>query len=88
MIFTIQNIKAQNGDSDPIPQEKVFFYLDVDELPRFNDTNVLEYIYKNIKYPDQIDIQGTVIVSFVVTKNGTVDNIKLEKNLYLNAMNK
>ena len=60
----------------------MFFYLDVDELPRFNKGNVFEYIYSNIEYPDQIDIQGKIIVSFIITKEGKVENVKLEKMLF------
>jgi protein TonB len=62
----------------------VLLYLEVDELPKFQtgdfDT-ALEYIYSNIKYPSEIDVQGKVIVSFVVTKCGRIEQIKIEKKL-------
>lgn len=80
--FMIFNIWYLNDNPLPQSQEEVFFYLDVDELPRFNKGNVFEYIYSNIEYPDQIDIQGKIIVSFIITKEGKVENVKLEKMLF------
>jgi outer membrane biosynthesis protein TonB len=41
----------------------------------------LEFIYKNLKWPNGFDGQGTVIVSFIVKKNGDICNIKIEKGL-------
>ena len=86
--FIIFNIWNLNDNSLTQSEEKIFFYLDVDELPQFNKGNVFEYIYNNIEYPDQIDIQGKVIVSFIINKEGKVEDVKLEKNFSLNAMSK
>lgn len=43
-----------------------------------------KYLIENIKYPEQAmkqGIQGTVYVSFVVEKDGTVSNVKLLKGI-------
>ena len=59
-------------------------YIDVDELPKFQSEKfktVLEYMYSKIDYPWQFDGQGKVIVSFVVTKYGCVEQVKIEKSL-------
>ena len=80
--FIIFNIWNLNDNSLTQSEEKIFFYLDVDELPQFNKGNVFEYIYNNIEYPDQIDIQGKVIVSFIINKEGKVEDVKLEKKLF------
>jgi len=38
-----------------------------------------KFLDKNLKWPDQIDGQGRVIVSFVVEKDGHLTNIKIAK---------
>lgn len=43
--FIIFNIWNLNDNSLTQSEEKIFFYLDVDELPQFNKGNVFEYIY-------------------------------------------
>lgn len=76
---------AQNNFSDTcLFDDNSVLYLEVDELPKFqsNDFNtVMEYVYSNIKYPTQIDVRGKVIASFVITKCGEIEQIKIEKNL-------
>lgn len=81
-LFLIFCIWKPNNNQLPQSSEDVFFYLDVDELPQFSEGNVYEYIYNNIEYPDQIDIQGKIIVSFVITKEGNIEHVKLEKRLF------
>ena len=68
-----------------LTNKNTFLYLEVDELPHFQSdvfNTVMEYIYSNIEYPSQIDLQGSIIVSFVVTKFGDIANIKIEKTLF------
>jgi periplasmic protein TonB len=64
--------------------EPVFLYLNVDKIPRFpGGVNALSaFLSKNLKYPDKaIDVQGTVLLSFVVLKNGRISNLIIEKSL-------
>jgi TonB family protein len=64
-----------NGITDDPP----VLYLYTDKLPRFNYEGGLDkYIYSNIILP-KVDVEGTVIVSFIVTKKGKVENIKIER---------
>jgi protein TonB len=38
---------------------------------------------QNLKWPDNTeDVQGTVLISFVVLKNGNLSEVKIEKSLY------
>lgn len=44
------------------------------------DQKMLEFIYENICYPDSArenGIEGTVVISFVVEKDGTISNPKI-----------
>ncbi len=75
---------CQTSSTDTCANKKdLFLYLNVDELPSFKYENMtaMEYIYKNLKWPNEFDGQGTVIVSFIVKKDGNVCNIKIEKSL-------
>ena len=41
---------------------------------------MMEFISNNIKFPkecSEIDIQGTVYITFIVKKNGTLDDKKI-----------
>lgn len=45
---------------------------------------MLEHIYGNLKYPDKAKengIEGTVIIQFVIKKDGSLDNINLVRDL-------
>lgn len=72
------------GANTCVYSDSTILYIEVDELPKFQSHNyntALEYIYSNMQYPSDIDVQGKVIVSFVVTKNGKIEKIKIEKKL-------
>ena len=61
---------------------KPILYLYADKLPTFEyDGGVKKYIYSNLKWPYQADVEGHVLVSFVIKKDGNVGNIKIEKGL-------
>lgn len=71
----------------------------VEEMPRFPgcesidgntvekkgcaDKKMLEFIYKNIKYPSlarENGVEGTVVISFVVEKDGSITGIKIVRD--------
>jgi len=64
-------------------KEKPILYLYVDTPPIFqgDNLNFRKFINNNIKWPNEFDGQGTVLLSFIITKNGDVSNIKIEKSL-------
>jgi protein TonB len=70
---------SQKADSISLPIP----YLFVDEMPRYEGGNksVKEFIEYNIQWPGEFDGQGTVLVSFVVTKDGKMEKIIIEKGL-------
>lgn len=72
----------------------------VDEMPRFPgceemeasqqekkmcaDRKMLEYIYQNIKYPEEAkveEISGKVVASFIVKSSGQVDEINIRRDI-------
>ncbi len=85
----------------PPPEEEIFVV--VEQMPMFpgceHESNIdarkecsskklLEFIYKNIKYPPiakENGIQGTVVLKFVVDENGKVGNIMIVKEIGANC---
>ncbi len=66
--------------------EKDVFVV-VEEMPVYPGGNgaLLEFINQNISYPEEakrLNIQGKVIVSFIVTKEGNVSGIKVERGVH------
>ena len=66
------------------PNDKREIYVAVEQLPVFpgGEKAMLEYINKNVKYPQEAakkGIKGQVMVTFVVMANGKLSNIKVEK---------
>ena len=81
LIFTFDQVHAIQKDKNIYSQEP-YLYLNVDKLPRFKykNMNVTDYLYSKMEWPNDLDGQFSMIVSFVVTKDGRVDNVKVEKS--------
>lgn len=50
-----------------------------EERKNCSDKKMLAFIYKNVKYPSlarENGVEGTVVISFVIEKNGAISNIK------------
>ncbi len=86
----------------PPPEEEEIFVV-VEQMPNFpgcedvsdesakkecSNQKLLEFIYKNIKYPavaKDNSIEGTVVLKFVVDENGKVGNIQILKDIGANC---
>jgi TonB family protein len=58
--------------------------MNIDELKKCSQENLLKFIYTNIKYPKvarNAAVQGQVIVKFVVEKDGTLSNIEVIRDI-------
>ena len=66
---------------EEIPEESIFMM--VEQMPSFpgGDKELMKYLSENIKYPSEYDIQGTVIIRFVVDENGDVKDITIMRSL-------
>ncbi|MBN2350038.1 MAG: energy transducer TonB [Bacteroidales bacterium] len=70
-----------NEEEDSSPEEQVFFI--VEEMPKFRNGDInsfIEYIQKNITYPEEAaesGIEGRVFVQFIVDSTGEVVNAKI-----------
>jgi len=74
---TIQTSNTQKEDS---------VFNVVEKMPLFNGGNegLYSYLGKNIKYPDEAKIkgvQGTVYVTFIIEKDGSVSHVKILRGI-------
>lgn len=77
-----------NAEEQYVPQEmqEGEVYDMVDEMPVFPGgmTALLKYVSETIQYPDvakKESIQGRVIVTFIVDKEGTIKNAKVMRGI-------
>jgi len=66
-----------------VEENKVF--TAVEQMPQFpgGDADLMKYISKNLKYPPvamENNIQGRVVVQFVVTKTGKIGEVKVARS--------
>ena len=80
-----EQVQVQAEDEDTLENgEQVFRVVEV--MPKFpgGDAELLKFIAKNVKYPQESQDkgeQGRVICSFVVTKDGTLTNYKVIRGI-------
>lgn len=80
-----EQVQVQAEDEDTLENgEQVFRVVEV--MPKFpgGDAELLKFIAKNVKYPQESQDkgeQGRVICSFVVTKDGTLTNYKVLRGI-------
>ncbi|MCX6308681.1 MAG: energy transducer TonB [Bacteroidia bacterium] len=60
--------------------------VDVEQMPAFpgGEQSLIKFLNTNVKYPEvaqEMGIQGTVAVRFVVTKTGTIDSIEVLRSV-------
>ncbi len=74
----VGNVFSQIEDSS-----KVYQYFEVDQLPQFNhqNKNLSEYILDKFTWPQNLHVNGEIIVSFIVNHNGKVENIRIVNSL-------
>ena len=69
-------------EKKPVEENKVF--TAVEQMPQFpgGEAELMKYIQKNLKYPPvamENNIQGRVVVQFVVTKTGKIGEVKIAR---------
>ena len=81
----VLKLKETVAQPEPKPEvEKVFEV--VEQMPSFpgGDKALLEYLSNNIKYPvvaQENGVQGRVVVSFVVEKDGSITDVKVVRSV-------
>ena len=88
IIFIVLAIMATlsiNAQSEETSVEEAV-YDTVEEMPQFpgGPSALFEYLSKNIHYPivaEENGVQGRVLVSFIVEKDGSLTDVKVEKSV-------
>jgi protein TonB len=71
---------------EEVPEEPEKPFVVVEQMPQFPDGEkaLLQYLANNIKYPPMArenGIQGAVVIRFIVTKTGTLENIQVVRGI-------
>ena len=82
--YVLRQQKAQEKENAAINEDMI--YRDVEEMPSFPEGQggVFGYISKNIRYPvvaEENGIQGRVLVSFIIEKDGSLTDFVIEKSV-------
>ena len=69
----------------PVDEEKV--YSVVEQMPSFpgGTRALMDYLKKNVTYPKECEetcVQGRVIITFIVGKNGSITKAKVVKSVH------
>ena len=88
MLTSYSTIQAQVviEDNAVVNEDENQIFVFVEEYPEFpnGEENLYKYLGSNIKYPhDALEngIQGTVVVKFVVEKDGSISNVKAVRKI-------
>jgi len=78
-------VAQETKEEEPQIQEQEIFVF-VEEQPEFpgGEEALMNYLISNIHYPEQakeLDIQGTVIIEFVVETDGSVTNVVVKRGI-------
>ncbi|HLK98823.1 MAG TPA: energy transducer TonB, partial [Hymenobacter sp.] len=68
----------------PLPGRNLVLGMMMEQMPVYKNggsDGLMSYIRKNLKYPAKAKAYGKVFISFVVTKTGTVKNVRVLKSL-------
>lgn len=77
VFFAIQMISAQ--EQTPISQDKIYQMEEVDVKPEYpNGTQAFyQFIAKNYLAPEKSGLKGKVLLTFVIEKDGSINEIKI-----------
>ena len=64
-------------------EDKVFEFSELDEKPDFKGgiMQFYQYVGKNFKVPEEESLNGKIILSFIIEKDGSITNIKVIQDL-------
>lgn len=74
------------SESTATSQDELFPFVSVEIMPQYpgGDNALMDYISTNIKYPEEAvrdNVQGRVVIRFVVSKTGTIKDVTIIRSL-------
>ena len=78
--------QAGSDDINLIKEHKEEVFTHVEQMPKFpgGDAELYKFISNNLNYPAMAienNVQGRVVVQFVVTKDGSIGNVKVVRSV-------
>ena len=85
MLFSSVTLMAQEVDSKTETKKEQVYSI-VETMPSFpgGQTALVAYLQENLKYPQSArdnGIQGRVYINFVVEKDGSISNVKVNRGI-------
>ena len=82
----VLKVKETIAEPEPPKVEETKVFDVVEEMPQFpgGSAALFEYLSKNIKYPvvaEENGVQGRVVVTFVVERDGSITDVKVVKSV-------
>ena len=82
----VKHVEEKIAEPEPVKEEETKVFDVVEQMPQFpgGPNALFEYLSKNIKYPvvaEENGIQGRVIVTFVVERDGSITDVKVAKSV-------
>lgn len=82
----VLKLKETVAQPEPKPVEETKVFDVVEQMPSFpgGDGALMEFLSKNIKYPvvaQENGVQGRVVVSFVVERDGSITDVKVARSV-------
>ena len=82
----VLKVKETIAEPEPPKVEETKVFDVVEEMPQFpgGQNALLEYLGKNIKYPvvaEENGVQGRVVVTFVVERDGSITDVRVVKSV-------
>lgn len=82
----VLKLKETVAQPEPKPVEETKVFDVVEQMPSFpgGDGALMEFLSKNIKYPvvaQENAVQGRVVISFVVERDGSITDVKVARSV-------
>lgn len=82
----VLKVKEAVTQPEPKPVEETKVFDVVEQMPTFpgGDAALMEFLGKNIKYPvvaQENGVQGRVVISFVVERDGSITDVKVARSV-------
>ena len=84
MDYSKKRIIFKSPEQMPLFEYCEEFEEDYKKLKSCADKKMLEFIYRNISYPDEAQqkgVSGTIVVSFIITEKGEISNSKILRDI-------
>ena len=82
----VKHVEEKIAEPEPVKEEETKVFDVVEQMPSFpgGQSALLQYLSSNIKYPvvaEENGVQGRVVCTFVVEKDGSITDVRVVKSV-------